>query len=217
MPNIPAAFCIQDTFERSLCPEPLKYLQDLQLNFGDIALGYSWIVPYQNHIIVGTGAFTDCVNYPLLLEKHIKLCNHVGLLNFAKRRGAFVPTGGFENQKEQPYNNIVIVGDAAGLANPLTGEGIYHALLSGVYAADSYLLNSQNSKKIYLSLLQPTIEQLIEQKKLLSKLYSPLLLESILFQLKDCPEYLSAICDDVISLETRNYGSFAMEIQQLLR
>lgn len=217
LPNMPAAFCIQDTFERCTCPISLQRLQDLQLNFGEIESGYSWIVPSPKHIIVGTGAFTDNVCYCSLLEKHTKLCEHIGLTNIAKRRGAFVPIGGFENQKKHPYNNIVMVGDAAGLVNPLTGEGIYHALLSGFYAATAYLLNSHNLRETYLSFLQPTLEQLAEQKSLLSKFYDSLLLENILFQLKDCPEYLSAICDDVISIETHDYSSLIMELQQLLR
>lgn len=217
LPSMPAAFCIQDTFERGTCPISLQYLQELQLNFGEIELGYSWIVPYPKHIIVGTGAFTDSMEYCSLLEKHTKLCNHIGLTNIAKRRGAFVPIGGFEHQKNHPYNNIVMVGDAAGLANPLTGEGIYHALLSGIYAATAYLLGSHNLRETYLSFLQPILEQLTEQKSLLSKFYNPLLLENILFQLKDCPEYFSAICDDVVSLETRDYSSLIMELQQLLR
>lgn len=215
--NSPAAFCIQDTFERCICPEPFKHLQELQLNLGDIALGYSWIVPYHEHIIVGTGAFTDHVDYSSLLAKHTKLCEHVGLLNSTKKRGAFVPIGGFEDQKNHPYDNIVMIGDAAGLANPLTGEGIFHALLSGVYAADSYISNSQNVRETYLSFLQPILEQLAEQKSLISKFYNPLMLESVLFQLKDCPQYLSTICDDVISLETRDYSSLIMELYQLLR
>ena len=217
LPSMPAAFCIQDTFERGTCPISLQHLQELQLNFGEIESGYSWIVPYPKHIIVGTGAFTDSMEYCSLLEKHTKLCNHIGLTNIAKRRGAFVPIGGFEHQKNHPYNNIVMVGDAAGLANPLTGEGIYHALLSGIYAATAYLLDSHNLRETYLSFLQPILEQLTEQKSLLSKFYNPLLLENILFQLKDCPEYFSAICDDVVSLETRDYSSLIMELQQLLR
>ncbi|MCI9542524.1 MAG: NAD(P)/FAD-dependent oxidoreductase [Lachnospiraceae bacterium] len=217
LPNLPTALCIQDTFERCTCPISLQHLQELQLSFGEVELGYSWIVPYPEHIIIGTGTFIDSVGYGSLLEKHTKLCNHIGLTNIAKRRGAFVPIGGFEDQKNHPYNNIVLVGDAAGLANPLTGEGIYHALLSGVYAATAYLLNSHNLRETYLSFLQLTLEQLAEQKSLLSKFYNPLLLENILFQLRDCPEYLSAICDDVVSIETRDYSSLIMELQQLLR
>lgn len=215
--NVPTAFCIQDTIERTLCPEPLRQLEDIQLNFGDVSLGYSWVVPYQKHIAVGTGIFTNEVDYTALVTEHEKLCKCVDLPLSSKRRGAFVPIGGFDNQTEHPYENIVITGDAAGLANPLTGEGIYHALLSGFYAGKSYLLNSEKFRTTYLALLQPIIEQLKEQKSLLAKFYNPTLLENILFQLKDCPEYLAAICDDVVSLETRSYYSLIMELQQLFR
>lgn len=215
--NVPTAFCIQDTIERTLCPEPLRQLEDIQLNFGDVSLGYSWVVPYQKHIAVGTGIFTNEVDYTALVTEHEKLCKCVDLPLSSKRRGAFVPIGGFDNQTEHPYENIVITGDAAGLANPLTGEGIYHALLSGSYAGKSYLLNSEKFRTTYLALLQPIIEQLKEQKSLLAKFYNPTLLENILFQLKDCPEYLAAICDDVVSLETRSYYSLIMELQQLFR
>lgn len=215
--NFPMAFCIQNTIERKLCSEPLRNLQEIKLNFGDVPLGYSWIIPYHKHIAVGTGAFTNEVDYNALLIAHEKLCKHIALPTIAKRRGAFVPIGGFNNQAEHPYENIVITGDAAGLVNPLTGEGIYHALLSGFYAGKAYLLDTQKFRTTYLSLLQPMIEQLIEQKTLLSKFYNPALLENILFELKDCPEYLATICDDVVSLETRSYYSLIMELQQLLR
>lgn len=215
--NVPTAFCIQDTIERNLCPEPLRKLREIQINFGDVTMGYSWIVPYHENIAVGTGIFTNQFDYSALLAKHIMLCKHLDLPAIAKRRGAFVPIGGFDNQTEHPYENIVITGDAAGLVNPLTGEGIYHALLSGFYAGKSYLLNSQKFRTTYLSLLQPIIEQLKEQKSLLSKFYNPTLLSNILFQVKDCPEYLSAICDDVVSLETRSYYSLIMEMEQLFR
>ena len=215
--KLPAAFCIQDTIERNLCPDPLRQLQELQINFGDVSMGYSWIVPYHEHIAVGTGIFTNQFDYSALLDKHIMLCKHLDLPVISKRRGAFVPIGGFDNQTEHPYENIVITGDAGGLVNPLTGEGIYHALLSGFYAGKSYLLNSQKFRTTYLSFLQPMIEQLKEQKSLLSQFYNPTLLSNTLIQLKDCPEYLSAICDDVFSLETRSYCSLIEELQQLFR
>lgn len=215
--KVPTAFCIQDTVKRNLCPNPLKQLQEVQLNFGDVPQGYSWIVPYQDDIAVGTGIFANPADYRALLAKHEILCKHIGLPTPTKRRGAFVPIGGFNTQTEHPYENIVIVGDAAGLANPLTGEGIYHALLSGFYAGKSYLMNMQNFRTTYLSLLQPMIEQLTEQKSLLPQYYSQNLLENIFFQLKDCPKYLSTICDEVFSLETKSYRSLIMELQQLFR
>lgn len=215
--NIPTAFCIQDKVKRELCPDLLARLQEIQLNFGDVPQGYSWIVPYQNDIVVGTGIFTNLINYSELLVKHEALCRHIGLPIQRNRRGAFVPIGGFNSQTQQPYENIVFAGDAAGLANPLTGEGIYHALLSGFYAGKAFLRNAQKFRTTYISFLQPVLEQLTEQQKLLPQYYNQILLNNILFQLKDCPEYLSLIFDNVISLETKSYGSLIKELQQLLR
>jgi flavin-dependent dehydrogenase len=39
-----------------------------------------------------------------------------------------------------PDGRVLLAGDAAGLVNPLTGEGIYYAALSGVLAADAAVL-----------------------------------------------------------------------------
>lgn len=217
LPALPKAFCIQDTIKRELCPTPLKQLQHLQLILGNIQLGYSWIVPYQTNIAIGTGMFLSKDNYSDLLTKHEALYEKMGLPYSTKRYGAFVPIGGVANQINQPYENVVIVGDAAGLVNPLTGEGIYYALLSGYYAGKSYLQNPQNFKQTYLSFLHPTIEKLSEQKKLLSQMYDHFLIESIFYQLKDYPEYLGTIFDDVVSLEERSYNSLLSELQQLLR
>lgn len=215
--NLPMAFCVQDTVERSSCPMPLRELQEIQLNFGDIQSGYSWIVPYHNNIALGSGSFTNLADYSAFLSAHESLCEQIGLPKKSKRQGAFVPIGGFDCQTMHPYENIVIVGDAAGLANPLTGEGIYHALLSGFYAGQSYLLDPQNFRATYLSLLQPVIEQLKEQLSLLPKFYNQNMLGNFFYQFKDCPEYLSTICDNVISLEDRSYRSLIIEMQELMR
>ena len=67
--------------------------------------------------------------------------------------GAFSPAKG----------NIMLVGDAAGLLLPITFEGIGTALKSGVLAADSIRQAAQKGKAsapIYLSTLQPIIEQI---------------------------------------------------------
>jgi flavin-dependent dehydrogenase len=52
----------------------------------------------------------------------------------AKVRGHLVPLGGSERVLHG--ERLVLTGDAAGLAEPLTGEGIYYAVRSGQIAAD---------------------------------------------------------------------------------
>lgn len=50
-------------------------------------------------------------------------------------RGAMLPFG---NVRCRPaYKSVLFVGDAGGFVEPLTGEGIYYAMQSGVYAAES--------------------------------------------------------------------------------
>ncbi len=215
--NIPVAFCIQDTIKRCQCKPPFKNLQELLLNFGYIPFGYSWLVPSDENIVVGSGMFMNNVDSSILLDKHTKLCTQMNLPNSMKRRGAFVPIGRLANQTEHPYENIILIGDAAGLANPLTGEGIFHALLSGVYASKSYLLNPLKFRSTYLSLLQPITAQIIEQTKLLTRFYDNTLLENLFFQFKDSPEYLASICDDVVSLESKSYQLLINELQSLFR
>jgi menaquinone-9 beta-reductase len=50
-------------------------------------------------------------------------------------RGHHLPLSGW--RWEQPDGPVLLVGDAAGLVNPMTGEGIYYAVASGILAGRS--------------------------------------------------------------------------------
>lgn len=49
-------------------------------------------------------------------------------------RGHHLPLSGWSFQAEQPDGPVVFAGDAAGLVNPMTGEGIYYAVATGALA-----------------------------------------------------------------------------------
>lgn len=49
-------------------------------------------------------------------------------------RGHHLPLSGFGWRGEQPDGPVLLAGDAAGLVNPMTGEGIYYAVASGAAA-----------------------------------------------------------------------------------
>ena len=58
------------------------------------------------------------------------------------------------------HNNILLIGDACGLADPLLGEGIYYAHKSGQIAAMAVLKsynNPDNALKIYKKLLHGSL------------------------------------------------------------
>ena len=94
--------------------------------------GYGWIFPYKNMASVGVyGAKPYNAPRQMLfrLKKWAETSNipvrnlrpRAGLINFDYRGWRF--------------DKIMIIGDAAGLASGLTGEGIYPALVSGETAA----------------------------------------------------------------------------------
>lgn len=217
MSNIKLGFCLQNTIERSKCTAPLNKLDKIYLEFGSIPSGYCWIVPNKTHIIVGLGMFTNKFDYPAMLLKQQELCTQIGLPNYSIHRGAHIPVGELVNQLEHPYENIIFIGDAAGLINPITGEGIYLAMLSGIFACEAYKKDSSQFRTIYLSMLQQVNENILDQACLLPQFYDAALLKNIIYQFKDCPQYLATICDETVSLETYDYRSTLEEIKQLIR
>jgi len=52
-------------------------------------------------------------------------------------RGHHLPLSGWRWGREQPDGPVLLVGDAAGLVNPMTGEGIYYAVATGRLAGEA--------------------------------------------------------------------------------
>lgn len=108
----------------------------VHVDFGAIRGGYGWNFPKGNSVSIGVGTFRHRVlelkkNLYDMLEKEgisdiddVKLYGHPLVFN---------------NGKRDKYNerNVILVGDAAGLADPFTGEGIYHAIVSAQIAYES--------------------------------------------------------------------------------
>jgi flavin-dependent dehydrogenase len=95
--------------------------------------GYSWVFPKKTHLSVG--ALTTARGSAGLKESfHAYLekldIHSVGPL---KPHGALIPV--MPRPGLLARGRILLVGDAAGLAEPISGEGISNALLSGMLAA----------------------------------------------------------------------------------
>lgn len=98
------------------------------LNSKIFGSGYGWIFPHKKTFSIG--AFTDQKNMTAAQLK-------VRLLTWAKNRGHDLSgkkaDAALVNSDFQGcfFDNIYLIGDAAGLASGLTGEGIYPAIVSG--------------------------------------------------------------------------------------
>ncbi len=108
----------------------------IQLYFGSVAPGgYAWIFPKGEDIAnVGLGVLKNRAEktaYEYLLD-FVAQCPETKDAQPVELNIGGDPVGGLI--KERAGDNILVVGDAAGFVNPITGGGINNALESGMYA-----------------------------------------------------------------------------------
>lgn len=104
----------------------------------DIPLGYGWVLPKRSSISLGIGGCLAYLKKPQeLLVSFIQTVSKLkGLkLKFSNFGAHLVPAGGFERKLFS--ERTILAGDAAGFVDPLSGEGIYYAMKSGLLAADA--------------------------------------------------------------------------------
>ena len=115
-------------------------------DFGDAPSGYAWTFPKRAHLSAGVlttergrgGLRADLDRYLARLGLDRHACEARGWLIPTRPRG-----GGFARE------NVLLVGDAAGLADPVTAEGISLALWSGRLAAESVLAGGTSASQAY--------------------------------------------------------------------
>ena len=108
---------------------------------------------------------------------------------------------------------VLLVGDAAGLVDPLLGEGIYYALYSGRCAGETIALHFKSKENIAYQ-YQTRIDQEIGQdltiaEKLASLIYR---FPSLRFRLfREYPEIFYQFCR--VLAGTQNYRGFITQLQ----
>ena len=99
--------------------------------------GYAWVFPKGDHVNVGVGGWVS--EGPRLREHLERACSAYGLPHrrLESLRGYRLP---MRRAGEAPLRGrVMLVGDAAGLVDPLSGDGIYEALLSSRLACEAAL------------------------------------------------------------------------------
>lgn len=102
----------------------VKNLDKTLINFSDnIEKGYGWVFPKGEFANVGIGA-TSKIYDALKSYKTFLVENGIVYLEEIQRTAGLIPLYGFSPVAS---DNCVMVGDAAGLTDPLTGAGIFQA------------------------------------------------------------------------------------------
>jgi geranylgeranyl reductase family protein len=109
-------------------------------DFGALERGYGWVFPKQGEVCIGLYSLArGHRDLPGRLDAYARA------RGLAPRSGSWpvfeahtIPVGG--HGAPRPSGPLYMVGDAAALADALTGEGIYHALESGRIAGETAVL-----------------------------------------------------------------------------
>jgi len=104
------------------------------LFFDFIRYGYSWVFPNKTFLKIGIGGLQS-KNKSSIFSLFSKFLSFLGVDSFFinDAKGAPVPLGNYLSKPIK--DSVILIGDAAGCVDPLTGEGIYYAHKSAELAA----------------------------------------------------------------------------------
>jgi geranylgeranyl reductase family protein len=106
--------------------------------FGYIPWGYAWSFPRDQHRILGIAGLNRKVG-KLLNENFTNFLKslHISVQKLPAPKSHALPYGNYLTRPG--YDNVLLLGDACGLADPLLGEGIYYAHKSACLAAKAVM------------------------------------------------------------------------------
>jgi geranylgeranyl reductase family protein len=115
--------------------DPERWNGRFLMELGVIQGGYGWVFPKGDHVNVGVGGWES--EGPQLRAHLARMCaeNGIRLDDLEEIRGFRLPCRAHDSVIARGRG--LITGDAAGMVDPLTGDGMYEAFLSARYAADA--------------------------------------------------------------------------------
>ncbi|MGY6547893.1 MAG: geranylgeranyl reductase family protein [Roseinatronobacter sp.] len=124
-------FGLEVELDRALTPD-----NTTEIDLGIANWGYGWLFPKNGSITLGVGGI-HAKNPDMKGHFRRYLARHAPHLDAdkIKCKGAFLPFGAY--RKTPGRGAVLLAGDAAGLVDPITGEGIAWALKSGQFAGQA--------------------------------------------------------------------------------
>jgi len=166
---------------------PKKRFKEMELFIDPLSFGhYVWLFPHKNFASVGTGRdfsrnHLSCDKPLLELRKHLDCwCKDKFPVKNCEFQSAVINY----DYKGYEFKNIFLVGDAAGFASGLTGEGIYNAIKSGEDVANKILNENYGCKNIVHILKVKKVEEELLRGLQINKVLSEVELELFVSLLK---------------------------------
>ena len=124
--NVPYGVVSRERYQGRLC-----------LELANVPGGYGWVFPKGDHVNVGVGGWER--EGPLMREHLARFCREYGIpeSRLENTRGYRLPL--LHARARLAKGRLALLGDAAGLVDPLSGDGIYEAFLSAKLATGTTL------------------------------------------------------------------------------
>lgn len=142
--------------------------------FGAARNGYGWLFPKGDHVNVGLYTIDDD---PSLSKDALRAYARERLGTDAVEGVVGFPLG-FGGERRIPVRDrVVLVGDAAGYAEPLLGEGLHNAIKSGIAAAQAIFTASRGGGRLqeaYRRQIAPVMDDLARCRQMATHFYADL-------------------------------------------
>lgn len=127
---------------------PKEDLHMMHFDFGRVPNGYGWVFPKGKWLSIGVGGIFGRRGRKTPRQHFndiIKGLNFIQGSRIGKVLGHPIPSF-YSGEQSVSQGKVFLVGDAAHLVDPLTGEGIYYALRSGILAAEAIVRSKGNGR-----------------------------------------------------------------------
>jgi geranylgeranyl reductase family protein len=174
-------------YEVEVKPEVFERLKtEARFDVDFIPKGYAWSFPKKNHLSIGVVSFKRS---KLNLRQYY--ADYLSFLKISKEDIIQEDAHGFQipvSCRKDGFvkNNVFLIGDSAGFADPITAEGISNAIYSGNLAAEAIVeskLDGKLAEKLYLEKLNEKLLPELKTSALLAKFfYNQEKIRNILFK-----------------------------------
>jgi len=114
----------------------LQEITDPEIYFGVVKWGYGWVFPKRETLTIGVaGLWRQNPDIKSAFQRFVT--HRCQGMPQTKIKGQYIPFGDYRRMPGR--DNILLCGDAAGVVEPITGEGIAYAMQSGYLAAHAII------------------------------------------------------------------------------
>lgn len=219
LPKNEMGFCLETHVPWNLLKNSERLLSGgIEVYYGDFPNGYGWIFPCKDSVAVGVGNLAQGIPERDILAQYYRFLTRVLSVNSThiKPTGAYLPSGTSVVLGAPQYKDLCLIGDAAGLIDPFTGEGIYYALLSAKTAAES-IASGEPPYLEYERRMSQATAMIQDTVCVRNHIYSPAVLKHSIAFMQSAVQYSEELIDETIVRYTKTYADTYEEIKYYSR